>query len=394
MEQRESPLAVGISILVGIVFFVIIPLSSCGSPSALSNKPPSTEVLQDPTQASLSTPSPSTRPTVHPSPTATSTSSPTATPTPIGGSGVLLFDSWEVFTFDISTHALARIADGGFTLEAVSPNGHRVLFAHDELLITANPDGSGQMTVAKNFSGERGVIRALWIPETERILFVGRDQGQDSIYSVREDGSDMRRIIKQGSGIIKIYETNSSSIISWEKGFIATAGVFYEGAWRANVDGSNQELLENIIDPVYSPNGDRLAAKKINNVAGIHQMAVFIMGSDLSGEVQLTIPLEVWHYFIDSYYWIEGGKRLLVQVLVCDPVCDEPHHYVYSELGSLDREIKIPDIMWRGSVSPDGLQLAYRTSQRDDKGSNNRLIDLNTFIITTLEPQGFVMWLR
>lgn len=390
MKQNESPQVGTVSILVGLISFLIIPLSSCGSLSTLSNKPASTEVMQDPTQTSLPTPSPSMTLTVHPSPTTTSTPSPTATPTPIGGSGILLFDSWEVFAFDISTHVLTRIAAGGYTLEAVSPIGNRILLAHDGRLITANPDGSEQTTVAQNFSGERGVSRALWIPETDRILFVGRDQEQDFLFSVREDGTDMRRIPQQGSGILQLYETNSSSIISWEEGIISTAGVYNLGTWRANVDGSNQELLENIHDPVFSPNGERLAARKLINVAGIHQMAVFIMGSDLSGEVQLTIPLEDQRLFSDAYYWIEGGKRLLVQVKVCNPVCDELHHYVYSELGSLDKEVKIPDDIWRGSVSPDGLQIAYKNLQQDA----NNLIDLITFIITPLEPKGIVMWLR
>lgn len=297
MTPKESPLAGSASMSISIVLFLIMVLPSCGSPSALSITPTFTEVLQDPTRTSLPTLSPSLTPTVPPSPT--------ATPTPIGGSGILLVGlidttkpcskecpSLGVFAFDLGTRTLTRITEEGFALEAVSTGGHRVLFTLDGRLITANADGSEQNTVAQNLSGYRGFPRALWIPETDRILFIGRDQGQDFIYSVRGDGADLRRITQQDSDILQLYETYSSSQIMWEEGFFSSAGVFNQGTWRANIDGSNQELLENISAPAFSPTGTRLVASKFTAVAGIYQSMVFIMESDLSGEVQLAIPLE------------------------------------------------------------------------------------------------------
>lgn len=84
----------------------------------------------------------------------------------------------------------------------------------------------------------------------------------------------------------------------------------------------------------------------------------------------------------------------MVQFLVCDPDCDELHHYLYSEFGSLDGEVKIPDdLSYLGSVSPDGLQMAYMTFHQSETGVRTgfHLIDLNTFIVTPLEfnlPEG------
>jgi hypothetical protein len=188
--------------------------------------------------------------------------------------------------FDLGTHTLTRIAADGFMLDI---QGQRILFAQDQQLITANLDGSEQNIIAENLSGEY-VDRAFWIPETDRILFIGRDQGQDFIYSIRDDGTDLKRITQQGMGILGLYKTNSSSIILWEEGLFAN-GFFRQGTWLANIDGSNQKLLENIYQPVFSPSGDRLAAKKPIGVDGVYTDGLFIMDSDLSEEIQLMNPL-------------------------------------------------------------------------------------------------------
>lgn len=364
--MKKSVLSVNAFVLLILLLSGCAPTSEPIPPTFTSSPEPST-LTPEPT------PAPTMTPTLPPSPTVTAT--------PIGGSGILLFDRLNTgfFTFDLGAHTLTVVDAAGFTLDIKE---NRFLFAQDGQLITANLDGSAQNIVAQNLSGEHAYNRAFWIPETDRILFIGRDQGQDFIYSVRGDGTDLKQITQQGMGILGLYKTNSSSIIVWEEGIFAE-GFFSKGIWHANVDGSNQELLD-IFRPVFSPSGDRFVARKFINVGGVGMDGVFIMESDLSGEIQLINPLENQIFHVQDYYWVDGGNRILIQGNVCDPICDELHHFIYSESGSLDREVKIPDEMYFGKVSPDGLQIAYMTYQQYGEVNIN-LIDLITFIITPLD---------
>jgi hypothetical protein len=382
-----------------VIVFVLLThlLSGCG-PTSEPELPEFTTSPEIPT----STPEPTRTPTVTP----TVTPTPTPTATPVGGSGMLYFNVYSdlgnmgVFAADLGSLTLTRITDEGFWLEAVSPRGHKILLStRDGQLITANPDGSDQKIIAQNLSTEKitlGQFRALWIPEIDRVLFVGQDQGQDFIYSVRDDGEDLQKISQQGMKILWLYKTNSNSTIAWQRGFSSGAGTFFGGAWIVNIDGSNQKPMENIHNPIFSPNGDRLIAEKYVVEGGIGQSVPFIMMPDLSGEVQLVNPLGERSY-LDALFWVESGRRILVEGNVCNTpdddgfLCDEHHLFLYSESGDLDREVQIGYLdSYSAAVSPDGLTIANVAYQGNGEEVIS-LIDLTSLSVTQLElspPEG------
>ncbi len=384
------------STLAGIAFVLLTLMFYGCAPTSEPILPEFTPSPEMPT----STPEPTHTPTMAP----TVTPSPTPTATPVGGSGRLYFNVFSdlghmgVFVADLGLLTLARITEEGFWLEAVSPRGHKILLARDGQLITANPDGADQKIIAQNLSGEYGV-RALWIPETDRVLFIGRDQEQDFIYSVRDDGEDLQKISQQGMKILGLYKTNSNSIIAWEQGFFSGAGSFSEGMWIANIDGSNQKRMENIRNPIFSPNGDRLIAQKRIDLVGVSTFGIFVMDTDLSGETQLANPLG-GRSFLDALFWVESGRRILVKGTVCNTpdddgfLCDEHHLFLYSESGDLDREVQIGYLdSYSAAVSPDGLTIANVTYQGNGEEiqPDISLIDLTSLSVTQLElspPEG------
>jgi hypothetical protein len=389
-----------------VIAFVLLTLFLYGC--APNSEPVLPELTPSP-EIPTSTPEPTHTPTMTP----TVTPSPTPTATPVGGSGMLYFNVFSdighmgVFAYDLGSLTLTRITDEGVRIAAVSPRGHKILLVRDEQLITANPDGSDHKIIAENLSGE-GWVGALWIPDTDRVLFVGRDQGQDFIYSIREDGEDLLQISQQGMNILELYETHSSSLISWEQGYCTNAGCWSEGLWLATIDGSNPVSLENINNPVFSPSGDRIIAKKLVEINGIWQDAPFIMAPDLSGEVQLVNPLGDLmspntgiFTGIGTYFWIEGGRKIFAEWGVYDSINDEEtsHYYLFTESGDLDGEVQIAGLESESihpyfvAVSPDGLTIADVAFQQngEEVPSYIRLIDLNSFSVTPLElslPEG------
>lgn len=396
--MKISTLSVIALVLLTLLLYGCAPTSEPELPEFT----PSPEIL-------TSTPEPTRTPTMTP----TVTPSPTPTATPVGGSGMLYFNVYSdignmgVFAADLGLLTLTRITDEGVRIAAVSPRGDKILLVRDEQLISANPDGSDQKTISQNFR-EGGWVEALWIPDTDRVLFVGRDQGQDFIYSIREDGEDLLQISQQGMNILELYRIHSSDLICWEQGYCTNAGCWSEGVWLTNNDGSNQVPMEDINNPVFSPSGDWLIAEKFIDDGGINLFVPFILTSDLSGEVRLVNPLSDLmspangiFTGIGTYFWIEGGRKILAEWGVYDFINDEEksHYYLYTESGDLDGEVQIAGLESESihpyfvAVSPDGLTIADVAFQQngEEVTAYIRLIDLNSFTVTPLElslPEG------
>jgi hypothetical protein len=389
------------SSILSVIAFVLITLLFYGcAPASEPVLPKFTPSPEKPTY----TPEPSYTPTTTP----TFTPIPTATATPIGGSGVLYFNVYSdighmgTFAYYLGSLTPTRITDEGLRIAAVSPGGNKILLVRDGQLITANPDGSDQKIIAENHSGGY----PMWILETDRILFIARDQGQGFIFSIRDDGEDLQQLSQQGMSILDLYETHSNSLICWKQGYCTNAGCWSEGLWLANMDGSDQVSLENFNDPVFSPAGDRFIVEKFIDVDGIYQGVPFILTSDLSREVRLVNPLgdqtspsSGIYTGINNYFWIEGGRKILANWGVYDSINGEERSqfFLYSDSGDLEGEVQIDGLdqihPYFVDVSPDGLTVADVAFQLNGKEvpSYIRLIDLRSFIVTPVEgslPEG------
>ena len=74
-----------------------------------------------------------------------------------------------------------------------SPDGSRLLIKRGEGLYVVRADGSGEVQIAKAGSG----YNAVWSPDGARIAFEagpGTRSGENSIYTVRPDGTGLRRL--------------------------------------------------------------------------------------------------------------------------------------------------------------------------------------------------------
>lgn len=354
------------------------------------------------------TPSPTTTATPSTTPTSTATStptpsitpSPTVTPTPMGGSGQLYFtvysdaDNLGVFSFDLATDTLTRITEPGLWIVGVSPSGHKILLSQSEQLVTANRDGTGQTTIAE-FNGQG----AYWIPGTDRLLFVGSGQGQDFIYSIREDGQDLQQVTQSGMSILDLYNTHSQEYISWEQGYCTNAGCWSEGTWLANQDGTNQTRIDGINDPVFSPQGDRFIAEKFDDSAGMGQFLLHLFSLDLTDEKSLENPLAAQTSFSAGifsgsswYAWVSGGNQILVEWVLFDSASqqEQRHYYLYTRDGELKEEVLLEGldrINYFYSISPDGRLIADVVFlEGEPLRSYARLIDLENLTIKPLEP--------
>ncbi|GIV81751.1 MAG: hypothetical protein KatS3mg051_1105 [Anaerolineae bacterium] len=82
-----------------------------------------------------------------------------------------------------------------------SPDGQRLVYSanplNDARLVIANADGSGQIVVPAPDRTRPLSIRPRWSPDGERIAFASLSltpDGGGTIYVVRADGSDLRRV--------------------------------------------------------------------------------------------------------------------------------------------------------------------------------------------------------
>ncbi len=397
MERKAARFWYGTTALIPIVIMLITTatMTSCSSTVATS-APPSPEATKEPTNTL----------TPMPTPTMTPTPSPTITPTPLGGSGVVLLDlrpdTYDdylgIFALDVVSGEFTRVTDEGYALEAVSPGGDKFLVSQSESLLLAQLNESEFVTVAQNFLGHSNSTRAYWLPGTDTVVFLGKEQGKNFIYSVRENGTQLKKITQQGAKLYGLANTHSSNSIMWHE---QDKNSIYLHWHKANMDGSNQETLKEIMDPVYSPTGDRLAYMD-------NQNRNCVADTDLSDVVKLTLPIEVDQFtFLGLPYlqWIRGGENLLVYINVFGGSGSHHHYFIYSASGLFEQEAEVP-IMMSGirSISPDGLQMIFSSWEQEGNmffpTYDLYLLDLLTYEVTPLDfdlPEDQVyasmMWL-
>jgi Tol biopolymer transport system component len=127
--------------------------------------------------------------------------------------------------------------------------------------LVVNADGTGVTNIAADSFYERAPS---WSPKGDRIAFPGTFNGQDGIYTVRPDGSDVRLAVP-GLWNRPDWSPDGSKLAFG--GFGANNQI-----WVANVDGSGLRMLtaaDNVAEllPVWSPDGTKIAFQRISSSA-------------------------------------------------------------------------------------------------------------------------------
>jgi Tol biopolymer transport system component len=187
-----------------------------------------------------------------------------------------------------------------------------------------------------------------WSPRGDVIVFARAGSGRGGIYSIRSDGTGLRRLWAPPAGVARAPEWSpDGSLIA-----VAVLSGERRQLWLVGADGSNPRLL--VDDPYeprvgfrdlsFSPSGERLAF--VGRSAGSSQLEIV----DLNGKrTRLTSEVEVF-----NPRWSPDGRLLAYRAY--------PKIRVIEPTGSGARDVTEPFQLhygWLQSWSPDGKRLVH-----------------------------------
>jgi hypothetical protein len=165
-----------------------------------------------------------------------------------------------------------------------------------------NPDGSNAVNVTKNPYDD---YMPAWSPDGGHLVFVSERDGHQEIYTIKRDGTDLRRLTQTQKG-----EENRSPAWSPDGQRIAFAGVRngVESIISMNTDGTDGKFLTKWplkgTHPAWSPDGSQLAFVGWDEE---NRPGIFLVQADGSNPTWIA-KSEVW---IGSLSWVRQGGWLL-----------------------------------------------------------------------------------
>ena len=245
---------------------------------------------------------------------------------------------------------------------AWSPDGRRIVFQGwgDGHVYVVNADGSGQRTLAR-----RGNAPA-WSPDGRRIAFVITGK----LYVVNADGSGHRTLTRLGrdGGVASLaWSPDGRKLLFLVEPFAPRCG-YCSRLYVLNADGSGlRDLTRNLgrsrgpgagpaSDPVWSPDGRRIAFVRLNTRHG-----VYVVNADGSGVRNLTPKPMGAAYAAPA--WSPDGRK----IAFASERDGNSEIYLMNADGSGQRNLT-DDLAYDGDPawSPDGRKITF-VSNRDGR---------------------------
>jgi hypothetical protein len=270
-------------------------------------------------------------------------------------------------------------ADGRQALLAVANSGLPTFTLSLIDLASLNP-----VQLAENYRHAFGCdgnhCAAIWLADG-KIAYIGESKGQNNqpavnIFVVNTDGSGARPLLALAptQTPLYLYRTNDKERIYWESGNGAVPG----GLNSMRMDGSDVRQNAGIIDPSFSPAGNRVAFLKTVNDLG-YQTAFFV--STTNWESMSQIYNTQTGEYVGQYSWSPDGERLVLSVSTCAPTCTSKHYYWKTSATALqDLPAAIGFVATTPVWSADGRYVLY--AGRDQTGGKASFSALNTETFT------------
>lgn len=230
----------------------------------------------------------------------------------------------RIFSIRADGSGRRQLASGkGELLPELSPDGHRILFAHGHWLYVMRSEGTHKMPLAQaSFGSYHEGYDASWSPDGKRIAFVRGFETQkaysahSALYVVNADGTGLRRLTKVSR---KVATTN----------------------------------------PTWSPDGDKIAFDEYNPLPTATTGGSYIMRADGTDVRRLKLP-----GLATDRHWLPNGRIAYVvgggRVRSIDPKgSGKPQ--------ALPNRVRVGKDLWIASgplaglwpVSPDGKWIAF-----------------------------------
>ena len=195
-------------------------------------------------------------------------------------------------------------------------------------------------------------------PDRTKVLFISNRDGNNEIYVMNLDGSDLRRLTNNKTEELYANWSPDGSKIVFESS--SQIGVESD-IWIMNADGSNQHNLTSYpgldMRPVFSPDGTRIAFGSNRDLADRRDSNIWTMNTDGSDLKQLTSGAE----FESDASYSPDGKKIVYTKSMAGGVFDIwIMNADGSEQTNLTKTSKSDEAL--PVFSPDGTKIVYSTN--------------------------------
>jgi Tol biopolymer transport system component len=285
------------------------------------------------------------------------------------------YQDMGVFRYDLGQAALTQVAQQGWNLQDVSPDGAHLLLNQGSNLFGADNDGSEMMLITDAFfdSGSRG---AAWKKDGSGVIYIRTGENGNAIVATNLEGAALQVMTASGDSPIELEALSPGGDIYWQKGSCGGEGICQrEGVFRLKVDAGASELLEGMKHVRLSPDGKQITYS-YENEAGKSSLA--LTGIDLATRTPISLPGDL----LGDFSWSPDGVRIAAvrydRSDYSGKVSGTRNFLVDPATPGTKELPESPGLLGGAAFSPDGSKLLLSSSAQasGEYGIKFQLIDL------------------